>query len=128
MFENITLPKRLSARLRTEITERCGLALTNALQEYLHKKESGDFDTRRPWQIMEVLELSEMAHRLQDLANLFDRQNIVDLELVRLARDVYADYSRVYEMTMFRSLGQPSMEFSHKPSENDNRGNLTIVD
>ena len=128
MFETITLPKRLSARLRTEITERCGIALTNALQAYLHEKESGKFDMRRPWQIMEVLELSEMAHRLQDLANQFEQQNIVDLELARLSRDVFADYNRVYEMTMFRTMGKPSMEFSHKPSENDNRSNLTVID
>ncbi len=128
MLETITLSKRLSARLRSEITDRCGVALVNALQDYLTAKDNGDFDSRRPWQIMEVLELSELAHRLQDLANLFDQQNIVDLELVRLSRDVFADYRRVYDMTMYRTLGQPSMEFTHKPNENDNRGNLTIID
>lgn len=124
MLETMTHSKRISARLRGELRTRCGVALLSALDEYLYKKEAGEFDTRRPWQIMEVLELSEMAHRLKDLAE----HDVVNLELARLSREVFADYRRVYDVTMARTQGAASMEFFHHPGNNDNRGRLTIVD
>jgi hypothetical protein len=118
---------RLSARLRSEMLARCGRPTLYAVQEHLYQKQMGQFDPAANWQTMQILELSEMAHRVRDLAATLEADNVVSLELYRLSKEVYADFTAVYDTAMRRTRGEPSMTFFHKENDNDNLGTALNV-
>ena len=94
---------KLSALLRTDIRSQMGSVVLNAVQDHLYHKALGYFDPSAHWETTEVLELSELAHRLRDFAETMAATNPVKLETMRLAKIVWNDFADVYKIAMKRA-------------------------
>ncbi len=92
----------LSALLRTEIRAGMGSVVLNAVQEHLYHKALDYFDPSAHWQTTEILELSELAHRLRDFAEAMGSVNPAKLEMMRLAKVIWNDFADVYKIAMKR--------------------------
>lgn len=92
-----------SALLRTQIRSDLGRLVLEAVQDHLYHKSVGEFDPAGRWQTMEVLQLSEMAHRLMAYAVHMESTNPLKLEATRLARLIKDDFDLVYEVAMSRA-------------------------
>lgn len=93
---------KLSAMLRTDIRSGLGSVVLNAIQDHLYHKALGYFDPAAQWQTTEILELSELAHRLRDFAETMPATSPVKLETMRLAKIVWNDFADVYKIAMKR--------------------------
>lgn len=93
----------ISALLRSEIRATLGRLVLTAIQDHLYHKALGYFDPRADWQTTDVLELSELAHRLRDAAEKLTSTNPVKMEMMRLAKIIWNDYAEVYKVAMKRA-------------------------
>lgn len=94
---------RLSAELRSEIRQKLGSKALSAVQDHLYHKALDYFDPAAHWDVTEVLELSELAHRLRAYAESLDVSNPLKFETTRLAKTVWNDFAAVYKIAMKRT-------------------------
>jgi len=93
----------LSALLRSEIRSGLGRVALVAVQDHLYHKALNYFDPNASWETTEVLELSELAHRLRAHAESLPSINPVKLEAMRLAKTIWNDFAAVYKVAMKRA-------------------------
>lgn len=102
---NTMIYQTLSARLRTDIKADLGATVLNAIQDHLYHKALDYFDPAAHWDVTEVLELSELAHRLRDFASGLDTTNPMKIEAMRVAKTIWNDFAAVYKIAMKRTTG-----------------------
>ncbi len=93
----------MSALLRSEIRASLSRVVLSAIQDHLYHKALGYFDPKADWQTTDILELSELAHRLRDVAEKLSSTNPVKMEMMRLAKTIWNDYAEVYKVAMKRA-------------------------
>jgi len=94
----------ISALLRSDIKSQLGRVTLVAVQDHMYHKALDYFDPMAAWQTIDVLELSEMAHRLRDYAEKLDCLNPVKMEAVRLSKVIWNDFAEVYKVAMKRAV------------------------
>lgn len=101
---NMMTYQRLSVELRAELRSKLGSVALNAVQDHLYHKALDYFDATAHWDVAEILELSELAHRLRDHAESLDSANRMKFEAMRLAKTIWNDFAAVYKTAMKRGL------------------------
>lgn len=96
----------MSLRLRSDIRRVLGSHVLVAIQDHVYDKALGYFDPRADWQTTDVLELSELAHRLRDFAQELESTNPMKIEAMRLAKIIWNDFTAVYKVAMKRANPQ----------------------
>ena len=92
----------MSLELRSELRFQLNKVEREALSDHIYDKNLGYFDPRADWQITDILELSELAHRLRDIAEGMDSIKPLKIELMRLAKIICDDFDNVYQVAMKR--------------------------
>lgn len=95
--------QRLSAELRSEIRSSLGSKALSATQDHLYHKALDYFDPSAHWDVTEVLELSELAHRLRAHAESMNITNPMKFETMRLSKTVWNDFAAVYKIAVRRT-------------------------
>lgn len=90
----------ISTTLRSEIRTALGRVILTAIQDHMYHKALGYFDPKADWQTTDILELSELAHRLRAYAETLPSTNPVKMETMRLAKIIWNDFADVYKMAM----------------------------
>ena len=98
---------KISARLRTALEANLGELVLNAIQSHIEDVNTQQFDPRADWEITAVLELSEMAHRLDTYAEGLDTTNPLKIETMRLSKAIMTNFTAVYDVAMERLNPQP---------------------
>ena len=93
----------VSARLRSEIRYTMGSTVLVAIQDHIYHKNLGYFDAAASWETTEILELSELAHRLRKYAEGLDSTDQTKMEAMRLAKTIWNDFAAVYKVAMKRA-------------------------
>ncbi len=93
----------ISALMRSEIRRTMGSVTLNALQDHIYHKALDYFDPAASWETTEVLELSELAHRLRAYAEGLVSTNPTKMEAMRLAKTIWNDFAAVYKVAMKRA-------------------------
>ena len=99
----------LSARLRMDVRKDLGAAVLTALLDHLYHKALNYFDPSAQWQTLDILALSELAHRLRHYAANLDASYPARLEAQRLSALIWADYQNVYDTAMERMQPQDAI-------------------
>lgn len=79
----------ISARLRSELRTDMGRPALVAIQDHLYHKALGYFDPAAHWDVTDMLELSELAHRLRTYAEGLKSTNPLKIETMRLAKIIW---------------------------------------
>lgn len=95
--------QRLSAELRSDIRSQLGSMALSAIQDHLYHKALDYFDPSAHWDVTEVLELSELAHRLRAYAESLSISNPIKFETTRLAKTIWNDFAAVYKIALKRT-------------------------
>lgn len=103
----------LSARLRMDVRRVLGPTVLSAIQDHLYHKALNYFDAKAEWQTVELLALSEMAHRLRKFATELDAAYPARAEAQRLSMQIWDDYMTVFKNTM-ASLPVPASAALHE--------------
>jgi len=93
----------ISALMRSEIRRTMGRTALIALQDHMYHKALDYVDTTANWETTEILELSELAHRLRGYAEKLDSTNQIKIEAMRLAKTIWNDFAAVYKVAMKRT-------------------------
>ena len=96
----------ISAQLRSNIRTSLGRTVLVAIQDHLYHKALDYFDPRADWDITDVLEMSELAHRLRAYAEGLDSTNCLKIETMRLAKTIWNDFAAMYKVAMRRANPQ----------------------
>lgn len=96
----------ISERLRSEIRTTLGSTVLVAIQDHIYHKNLGYFDPKAHWDTTDMLELSELAHRLRAHAVGLDSTNSLKIETMRLAKTIWNDFAAVYKVAMRRAYPQ----------------------
>lgn len=94
----------MSSMLRSEIRAHLGSIALTAAQEHMYYKALDYFDPRADWQTTDILELSELAHRLRGFAETLKPTHPAKMEATRLAKTIWNDYAEVYKVAMKRAI------------------------
>lgn len=103
----MTQTMTMSLRLRSELRMKLSRIEITAIQDHMYDKALNYFDPRADWQITDVLELSELAHRVRDFASNIDSTNPMKFEATRLASIIWNDFAAVYKVAMKRATPAP---------------------
>lgn len=96
----------ISAQLRSEIRYNLGSKALVALQDHIYHKNLGYFDPRASWETTEILELSELSHRLREYAESLDSTSSIKMDAMRLAKTIWNDFADVYKVALRRATPQ----------------------
>lgn len=92
--------QNLSARLRMDVRRELGAAVLSAIQDHLYHKALNYFDPAADWQTVDILALSEMAHRLRKFALSLNVEHPARAEAQRLSVQIWDDYTAVFKTAM----------------------------
>ena len=98
----------ISARLRVALKANLGEIVLHAIQSHIYDINTDQFDARANWETLSILELSEMAHRLEAYAHQLETINPLKLEATRLAKAIMTNFTAVYDVAMERLAVQNS--------------------
>lgn len=97
----------MTAQLRTEIRRELGTIVLSAIQDHILDVNTQQFDPKANWETYSILELSELAHRLDALAEGLDATNPLKIETMRLSKAIMTNFTAVYDVAMERLNPQP---------------------
>ncbi len=93
----------MSVQLRSELRSTAGREVLSSIQDHMYDKALDYFDPRADWQTANVLELSELAHKVRDFAQNLELTNPVKIEAIGLATMIWNDFTSVYEVAKKRA-------------------------